>query len=299
MLSDFHERGCASLEVDRVFNESTVTGVYATSPLKLLTPRSRGDCVCTYAANFGGGLVAGDKTRLDVRVGERAKCFLGTQASTKIYRNPHRLPCTHTTRANVESGALLVFAPTPIQPFADSSYTQNQEFRLGPGAGLVLLDWFTSGRSACGERWKFSHLFTRNQIWQSFAPKSTTDSTGQLSGNLSKPSVPDKCIFWDACSLNASETRLDAVHRTGRFNCFATIVLVGAPVQAIADRVLEDATRTPVKRRGSLLLSASEIESGAVLRIAGEEVAEVDRHLRKHLASLADLLGEDPWSRRW
>jgi urease accessory protein len=92
MPFDFQERGRASLEVDRIFNESTVTGAYATSPMKLLTPRARGDCVCTYATNFGGGLVAGDQTRLEIRVGKRARCFLGTQASTKIYRNPHRLP---------------------------------------------------------------------------------------------------------------------------------------------------------------------------------------------------------------
>jgi hypothetical protein len=34
------------------------------------------------------------------------------------------------------------------------------------------------------------------------------------------------------------------------------------------------------------------------LRLAGERVSEVDRYLRKHLESLADQLGEDPWSRR-
>jgi urease accessory protein len=299
MQFDFQERGRASLEVDRIFNESTVTGAYATSPMKLLTPRARGGCVCAYATNFGGGLVAGDQTRLEVRVGKQARCFLGTQASTKIYRNPHLLPCGHMTSATVEAGGLLVFAPTPVQPFADSSYTQRQEFRLGDGSAVVLLDWFTSGRPACGERWKFTHLSTRNEIWQNSAPGDATGASQQSVGASPELPLSNECIFFDSCCLDASEGPLDSAHRTGRFNCFATLVLVGALVQQAANRLLEEVRRAAVKRRSSFLLSASPLKSGAVLRVAGEQVSEVDRYLRKLLTPLAGLLGEDPWSRRW
>jgi urease accessory protein len=298
MRIDFHKPGRASLEVDRISNESTVTGAYATSPMKLLTPRSRGDCVCTYATNFGGGLVAGDQTQVEVRVGKQAHCFLGTQASTKIYRNPHRLPCSHMTCARVEAEGLLVFTPTPVQPFADSSYAQRQEFRLGVGAGLVLLDWFTSGRPACGERWKFAHLSTRNEIWQDLSPVYAAAAPSAAKTDQELPAA-NECVFLDSCCLDASEGSLGSAHRTGRFNCFATLVLVGAPLQQSADRLLDEVRRVAVERRSSFLLSASPLKSGVVLRIAGEEVGAVDRYLRKHLTPLAGLLGEDPWSRRW
>lgn len=128
MQFDFHERGRASLEVDKIFNESTVTGAYATSPMKLLTPRSRGDCVCTYATNFGGGLVAGDQTRLAIRVGKHARCFLGTQASTKIYRNPHRLPCSHMTCATVEEGGCLSLPPLQFNRSPIPAIPSNRNF---------------------------------------------------------------------------------------------------------------------------------------------------------------------------
>jgi hypothetical protein len=36
-----------------------------------------------------------------------------------------------------------------------------------------------------------------------------------------------------------------------------------------------------------------------VLRVAGEEIGEVDRYLRRHLTALSELLGEDPCCRRW
>ena len=307
------EKGRAALQVDWIFKESTVTGAYATSPMKLLTPRSRGQCVCTYASNFGGGLVAGDQTRLDLRVGDQARCFLGTQASTKVYRNPHALPCSHVTRASVGADALLVFAPAPVQPFAESCYEQRQEFHLAPGAGLALLDWFTSGRTACGERWTFSRLSMRNEVWQCAAPngadKSVADVAVEMNGSLGSGQVPvridktscapDQFVFVDSCCLDSTDGPPAGIYRTGRFNCFAMLALIGSPLKELAARLLENVRRLAVQRRPSLLVSASPIQSGSVLRVAGEQVAEVDQFLRKHLTPLAPLLGEDPWSRRW
>lgn len=301
MQFSFEEKGRAALEVDWIFKQSTVTGAYATSPMKLLTPRSRGQCVCTYASNFGGGLVAGDQTRLELRVGKQARCFLGTQASTKVYRNPYSLPCSHATRAIVEADALLVFAPAPVQPFADSSYEQRQEFRLAPGAGLALLDWFTSGRAACGERWTFTHLSTRNEVWQSAEPNGANVVDGHsIADFITRPAIrpSDHCVFVDSCCLDSADGSLASAHRTGRFNCFAMLALIGAPLKKLREQLLEEVRRLAVKRRGSLLVSASALQDGAVLRVAGEQIGEVDQYLRKHLAPVAVLLGEDPWSRR-
>src|SRR3954469_674088 len=103
--------GHASLEVELVYRESTITSAYATSPMKLLTPRSRGESVWAYTSSFGGGLVAGDQTQLDLQIGKDSRCFVGTQASTKIYRNPTSLPSGHVTRATLEENSLLVFLP--------------------------------------------------------------------------------------------------------------------------------------------------------------------------------------------
>jgi len=271
-------KAIASLEVSMVFNESTVTGAYASSPMKLLTPRSRGRSVCAYVSNFGGGLVAGDQTRLDLRLGKGSRCFVSTQSSTKIYRNPSLLPCDHETRAYLDSDSLLVFAPAPVQPFADSSYVQRQQFHLAPGAGLVLLDWFTSGRRARGERWAFARFATRNEVWQSAAA--------------------EECVFLDSLRLNSDDSNLASPYCTGRFNCFAMLLLIGAVMKAPAVRILEETSALPAPRRAAVLISASPLKDGAILRMAGEEVGEVEKHLRRCLEPLSDLLGDEPWSRR-
>jgi len=264
------------LEVKLVFNESTVTSAFATSPMKLLTPRSRGQSVWACTSSFGGGLVAGDQTRLDLMLGCETKCFMGTQASTKIYRNPHNRPCGHVSEARLEPGALLVFAPDAIQAFAESSYSQTQTFHLAADAGLVLVDSFSAGRVAHGERWAFDRFSTRNEVF-----------------------IADQCVFLDALCLDPTEGDFDSPCRGGRYNCIALLAMLGTPLQAIAAHSVKRISARPVERRSATVCSASPHAHGAVLRVAGESTEAVAGELRRHLALFAPLLGDDPWKRRW
>jgi urease accessory protein len=266
----------ARLEVDVVAGRSAATAACASNPLKILIPRPRGGCVWACLGSFGGGFVAGDETSLDVRVGANARCFLTTQASTKIYRNPHLRPCGHTLRAKLEADSLLVLAPDPIQSFAGSSYLQRQEFYLQPGAGLVLLDWFCSGRAARRERWSFTRLQSRNEVF-----------------------LGEERLLLDSLLLDQIQSPLDGANRMGRFNCLALLVLSGPMVADAGARMLAEVEALPVTRRAELIVSASPIRQGAVLRIAGEHSEEVRREVRRQLAFVAGLLGDDPWERKW
>jgi urease accessory protein len=268
--------GHAELEVGLVFGESTATTAYATNPLKLLTPLSRGSSVWAYTSSFGGGLVAGDETSLTVRIGHGARCFFGSQASTKVYRNPSSLPCGHSTQATLETESLLVFAPDPVQAFADSTYSQRQEFHLAPGAGLVLVDWFTSGRAARGERWAFKSFESRNEVF--------------LDGDR---------IFLDSLALDPDDGDLLTAHRMGRFNCMAMLLLSGNPLVAAREHLVNALSTEPVGRRAQIVSSASPVREGVVVRIAGETVESVGKELHRHLAFLPAMLGDDPWSRKW
>lgn len=268
--------GHASLQVELVYRESTITSAYATSPMKLLTPRSRGESVWAYTSSFGGGLVAGDQTQLELKLGPDSRCFLGTQASTKVYRNPAELPCSHATRATLSSGSTLIFAPDPVQAFAEASYSQQQEFNLASDASLALVDWFSSGRAARGERWAFAHFSSRNQV-----------------------RIGDQTVFLDSLALNPADGDLAAPHRTGRFNCLGSLLLIGPKLREAAQKLLAEVGADPVLRQAALVCSASPVADGAVLRLAGEHVEAVGRELHKYLAQLNPLLGDDPWARKW
>jgi urease accessory protein len=311
------QRGRAQLTVESVSGQSAVTSAFASTPMKLLTPRSRGQSVWAYTSSFGGGFVAGDETRLDLRIGKGARCFLGTQASTKIYRNPRALACGHVTQATVEENALLVFAPDPVQPFADSSYAQRQTFHLGTGAGLVLVDWFTSGRAARGERWAFNHFQSRNEVWSApLLPLPARNDRGEGWGEgqfkkttfSPRPSPPlgeerekifNERVFLDSLLLDSAAEPITSPHRTGRFNCFALLLLAGEPLQSAAAGLLETISVRPVKRSEAMVASASPVRHGAILRVAGESVEQVGQELHHHLKFASTLLGDDPWARKW
>lgn len=269
-------RGRATLAVSPVASESAVTTALATSPLKLLIPRPRGTSVAAFTSNFGGGMVAGDTTRLDIRLGEGARCILGTQASSKIYRNPLGRPCGHTTVAHLGPRSLLVMVPDAVQAFADSSYHQRQSFHLGSDAGVVLLDWMSAGRPACGERWAFRAFLSQNEVF-----------------------LQDRLVFLDSLRLASSDGPIQAPFRTGRFNCLAMLALLGGPLRGIGIRLAEKLASDPVATSARLIWSASPHPHGAILRAAAEDVESVQDWLKPHLQLLEPLLGEAPWSRRW
>lgn len=266
------QAGRAALEVAKVCGESSVASAFASNPMKMLTPVSRGKSVWAYTSSFGGGLVAGDQTSLDISLGSGTRCFLGTQSSTKVYRNPAGLPCSHTTKANLDADALLVFAPEPVQAFAESRYSQRQEFHLAEDAGLVLLDWFTSGRAARGERWAFARFESRNDVF-----------------------INGERAFVDPILLGSTGV---AAHM-GRFNCLATLLLIGRPLKSAAEILLNDIGSRPVEKQAPLVYGVSPVRDGALLRVAGVEVEAVRREMQKQLTFLCDHLGDDPWARKW
>lgn len=270
------QHGHARLTVEMVAGQSAVTTASSATPMKLLVPKPRGPSAWAFTSSFGGGLVAGDQTELNIRIGTNARAFIGTQASTKVYRNPAQRPCSHRTQAELADEALLIFAPDPVQAFAESIYTQRQEFHLAPTASLVLVDWFTSGRAARGERWQFSRLHSRNDVF--------------LGG---------KRILLDSVLLDASHAFSTAQHQVGRFNCFATAFIVGKQLEPLTAEILKEIAARPVERNAALLVSASPVATGVLLRVAGVSVEEVGCELHRQLKWAAPLLGDDPWARKW
>jgi urease accessory protein len=276
MNPDVCAAGTGHLAVELVSGQSAATSVWATSPLKILTPRPRGPSVWACLSSFGGGLVAGDEISVTLNLGEGTCCFLSTQASTKVYRNPNSRPCSHHLRAQLGRGSLLALTPDPIQAFRGSNYRQHQEFLLAPESGLVLVDWLSSGRAASGERWSFSRLQSRNEV-----------------------SFGKSRVLLDSLLLDPADGPLDDSYRMGRFNCLALVVVLGDSLRPISVRLLEDVARLPVLRQAPLVCSASPIAHGALVRLAGQSVETVGREIRCLLGFLPQLLRDDPWSRKW
>ena len=271
--------GEARTRIELVSGQSTVTSAASASPLRLLTPRSRGTAVWAYLSNYGGGMLAGDETSLKLHLARGARCFLGTQASTKIYRNPQTRRCSHSSFITLEPESLLVMAPDPVQAFAGSRFDQNQTVRLDPTASMVLLDWCSAGRIARGERWSFSRYQSRTELFRVGAGE------------------PER-FFLDALLLDPEDGPLASPARIGRFNCLANLVVLGPALRQLAKQMLDEIATRPLSRGARLVCAASPVADGVLLRLASESIEEAGREIRRHLRPIIGLIGGDPWARK-
>ena len=265
--------GRGRFAVERARGRSVVSRAFATSPLRLLTPRNHGHAAWIYTSSHGGGLVDGDDIEVQASIGAGATAFLATQSATKVYRSPRG---TRTALdADVGENALLVVAPDAVICFAGSRYRQTQRVTLGAGSGLVLLDWMTSGRRESGERWAFDEYVSRTVV--------------HLDGRL---------VVHDALALRAADGPMAA--RFGSWDVLAAAILVGSALAEPIERLDARVRAEPVKRRAERLVAAAPVgDAGCVVRIAGRSVEDVDDTLRDLLGFVPRLLGDSPWARKW
>jgi urease accessory protein len=273
MLTTPQAAGSAQLTFTRSGSHTVLTRAFATSPAKLIASNGRGAACWVYAATLGGGLVGGDEIqiRADVTAGSRA--LLTTQASTKVYRSLRRSRQTLTAR--VDADALLAVVPDPIVCFARADFVQTQRYDLHPDASLVAVDWMTSGRHATGERWAFSRYESRFDVRRG-----------------------SHRVFLDGLVL---EPGADAVvARMGRFDVLLTAIITGPLVRSDAMDLVDRMSKAPIERSADLVFSAATLrDGGALLRMAATSVEQIGHTLRRHLAFLSPLVGDDLWSRKW
>lgn len=252
---------------------SVVCRAYATSPLRLLTPKNHGHAAWVYTSSHGGGLVDGDDIAVQASVGAGAAAFLSTQSATKVYRSPRG---TRTALdAEVGEGALLVAAPDAVVCFAGSRYRQTQRIALDAGARLVLIDRVTSGRRESGERWRFDEYASRTVVH-----------------------LGDRLVVHDATALRASDGPL--ADRFGSYDVLAVAMVIGRGLENEAARIDARVRAEPVRRGADRLVAAAPVDdAGCILRIAGRTVEDVDETLEDLLGFVPGLLGDDPWARKW
>ncbi len=266
--------GRGLIELQQFAGKTAITQCQSNSPLKLLTPKSPGSNAWIFTSTYGGGLVGGDEIGLELLAGAGTKCLLTTQASTKVYRSENG-SCLQTMMARAETGATIVSIPDPIACFTGANFSQEQRFDLAADASLLMLDWFTSGRKARGERWAFQRFASSTQV-----------------------RVENRVVFRDVLSLDPADGPIDSPMRMGLVDCFATVVIVGPAFESLCETVLKRIADKPARESGGVMFAASPIPGGAMLRVAGIEIEAVGRWLKMMLADVKNVLGQDPWMRK-
>jgi urease accessory protein len=257
----------ASATVRAGIGRSDVHRVRGAGPLRILCPRAAGNAAWLVTSSLGGGLVDGDHVAFDVEVDAGATCLVTTQASTKVYKGTS----SQRTRVRVRGDGAVLVVPDPVVPYRDATFAQSTEVELDTDSTLVLCDVLTAGRVAFGERWNATSL----------------DTTLSITRAGTK-------LLHDRVQLGA-----DAADRMRRFEAIGTAVLLGPRVADLAAAELARMGAEPIVRGARVIVAASPLGDGVIVRVAGERNDEVVAAIRSVLGPAVTQLGEDPWSRKW
>jgi len=224
----------------------------------------------------------------------------GRAATPSTTNNPATTTTAQRLDVSVATGGALFLLPDPVTCFRDAAYHQSQTFRLARGASAALLDWYTSGRRARGEKWAFARYYIANEVFvegvRTARDVVLLDGDGASAGGASGagggarggvPVLPRRAL----------------ADRMGPYACYATLLLCGPLVQGVVRELearIEEISVFRVREAPDVLWSLSAVHgdaSGRVVRVAGKETEDVKRWLCEALSGLVDVIGDEVYSK--
>jgi urease accessory protein len=155
--------GIAEIAFGRRDGVTRLAHLYQRDPLRVLFPTpAAGDPPLAVLITTSGGLVAGDRLDISVRLAARATAQVTTSAAEKVYRSAGRT--TKIAQALwIGPDAALEFLPQETILFDCARLERKTVVDLEPGAGFLGGEIVIFGRRARGER--FVQGFLR-EIWE-------------------------------------------------------------------------------------------------------------------------------------
>jgi urease accessory protein len=139
-------------------------------PLQVLTPLTlKGGASYLMLLNPTGGVLGGDHLITEIVQEAGTHVCLTTPSATRIYRTAEK-PAILETMIHLGEGATLEYFPDHVIPHAGSALRQSLRIEMAPGSRAIILDSMASGRVAHGERWSFTEMDSRTEVFASARP---------------------------------------------------------------------------------------------------------------------------------
>jgi urease accessory protein len=158
--------GSAQLRFERR-GATTIHQGGASSPLKLQRAFSQASGHCELPLlHTAGGLVGGDRLRIEASLAPGSRALLTTVAAQKVYgsvarsrRQPAGSWAHQDLHLQLAADSDLEWLPQELVLYADGLYEQRARVQLAPGASLLMAEVVRLGRTAAGEglgagRWR-------------------------------------------------------------------------------------------------------------------------------------------------
>jgi urease accessory protein len=108
------------------------------------------EMACVFLISTSGGMLQGDRYRIDVSLGEGARAHLTTQAATKIQQMDANY-ASQLQRIALAEDAYLEYLPEPVVPYRCSRFITHTAVTLPRSATLLYAETLLPGRTHHGD----------------------------------------------------------------------------------------------------------------------------------------------------
>jgi urease accessory protein len=119
-----------------------------------------------YIMSSAGGILQGDKLKIDIIARKKTNAYITTQAATKIYKSENQYALQQID-VLLEKDSYLEFLPKQIIPHKSAQFKQEVNFTIDDDATLLYSETISAGRIAHGEKFDFESLIFRLNAYDS------------------------------------------------------------------------------------------------------------------------------------
>ena len=213
-----------------------------------------------------GGILQGDRYRMDIELKNNAISHLTTQGATRIYKMDSNY-ATHMVNINLKNNSYLEFIPEQIIPYKNSRFYQKTQLNIDDSSTVVYSETIVPGRIAMGEMFDFDVCYLK------------TDGT-----------LNEKIQFRDSSLLIPKKQKIKSLTMFDDKTILTSVYLMTKkPTKKINDLINEMFFQLPDITGGSSMMPYN---SGVSIRILGNSsedqkiiIHEILKIIRKEILS--------------
>ena len=152
------------LEKDLETGKTVVKEQYSKVPLftqrALYLEESLPSMAYIYVISPSGGILQGDRYRIDIKLKNNAYAHITTQGATRIYRMENNY-ATQIVNVEVDDGCYFEFIPDQIIPYRNARFYQTVNLNVHDNATMVYSEIIVPGRVATGESFEYDICYLK------------------------------------------------------------------------------------------------------------------------------------------
>lgn len=205
-----------------------------------------------YIISPSGGILQGDRYRIDIVLSNNSLAHVTTQSATRIYKMEKNFG-TQIVNVEVKEGSYFEYIPDQIIPFRNSRFYQAVELNVHDNATMIYSEMLVPGRVARGESFEYDICYIRTRA----------------RNQLGKPR------FVDMIKLEPKKEHLRLEEIMGTFDVVGTMYIITRPLY-IQD--LQREINLKINELQEIIAggaSAFPNKQGIIVRMLGKTAGEV------------------------